>query len=282
MEANAAEGEEFLREMLAMDEGARRLGEFAFGMNDSVQEFTGHTLFDEKLGVIVVHMALGKAYPESGGKNESALHGTSSATSEARAKFTRTASSSIGTASSCPICSDRSSGDTHLPRGARSLPADCLRILEAADAIVHTGDFTASSVLVDLERLGPVVAVQGNMDDGELRAALPVRTTAELEGLCGKEPRNDCASPAVVAPDGNRRTTKALIDVNFRATPARCPLFGQRQDRTRGAQVVLVHHHPHRDQQPAAVGDAGPAVEGNRAMPSLSSRPTRILARLRS
>ena len=73
VEARAAEGEEFLREMLAMDEGARRLGEFAFGMNDAVQEFTGHTLFDEKLGG-TVHMALGKAYPESGGKNESALH----------------------------------------------------------------------------------------------------------------------------------------------------------------------------------------------------------------
>jgi aminopeptidase len=73
VEARASEGEDFLREMLAMDDGARRLGEFAFGMNDSVQEFTGHTLFDEKLGG-TVHMALGKAYPESGGKNESALH----------------------------------------------------------------------------------------------------------------------------------------------------------------------------------------------------------------
>ena len=48
---------------------------------------------------------------------------------------------------------------------------------------MHTGDFTAASVLADLERLGPVTAVQGNMDDGELRAALPVRTTVELEGL---------------------------------------------------------------------------------------------------
>jgi aminopeptidase len=72
-EAHAAEGGDFLQEMLAMDDGARRLGEFAFGMNDAVQEFTGHTLFDEKLGG-TVHMALGKAYPESGGKNESALH----------------------------------------------------------------------------------------------------------------------------------------------------------------------------------------------------------------
>jgi aminopeptidase len=73
VEARATEGEAFLQEMLAMDEGARRLGEFAFGMNDAVREFTGHTLFDEKLGG-TVHMALGKAYPESGGKNESALH----------------------------------------------------------------------------------------------------------------------------------------------------------------------------------------------------------------
>jgi putative phosphoesterase len=38
-------------------------------------------------------------------------------------------------------------------------------------------------VLADLEGFGPVTAVQGNMDDGELRRALPVRTTVELEGI---------------------------------------------------------------------------------------------------
>jgi putative phosphoesterase len=38
-------------------------------------------------------------------------------------------------------------------------------------------------VLEDLRRFGPVTAVQGNMDDGILRASLPVRTTAEVEGL---------------------------------------------------------------------------------------------------
>jgi aminopeptidase len=73
VEASAARGQDFLEEMIGVDDGARRLGEFAFGMNDAVQEFTGHTLFDEKLGG-TVHMALGKAYPESGGTNESALH----------------------------------------------------------------------------------------------------------------------------------------------------------------------------------------------------------------
>ncbi len=48
---------------------------------------------------------------------------------------------------------------------------------------MHTGDFTTASVLADLERFAPVTAVQGNMDDGELRRLLPVRGTAELEGI---------------------------------------------------------------------------------------------------
>jgi aminopeptidase len=42
-------------------------------MNDAVEEFTGHTLFDEKIGG-TVHLALGTSYPESGGVNQSALH----------------------------------------------------------------------------------------------------------------------------------------------------------------------------------------------------------------
>jgi aminopeptidase len=73
IESGASEGEGLLHEMLAMDDGARRVGEFAFGMNDAVQEFTGHTLFDEKIGG-TMHLALGKSYPESGGVNQSALH----------------------------------------------------------------------------------------------------------------------------------------------------------------------------------------------------------------
>jgi aminopeptidase len=73
VEAHAADGEQFLREMIALDDGSRRVGEFAFGMNDAVREFTSHTLFDEKIGG-TVHLALGKSYPESGGENRSALH----------------------------------------------------------------------------------------------------------------------------------------------------------------------------------------------------------------
>jgi putative phosphoesterase len=63
------------------------------------------------------------------------------------------------------------------------LPADCVRILERADLIVHTGDVTAASVLAELESFGPVAAVYGNMDEPELRASLPGRRVVEAEGL---------------------------------------------------------------------------------------------------
>ena len=73
VDATAARGQSYLREMIAMDDGARRVGEFAFGLNDAVTLFTKNILFDEKIGG-TIHLALGTAYPESGGTNRSALH----------------------------------------------------------------------------------------------------------------------------------------------------------------------------------------------------------------
>ena len=72
-EATASGDAAFLQEMLGLDEGARRLGEFAFGTNRGIQTFSKNTLFDEKIGG-TLHMALGRSIPESGGKNLSALH----------------------------------------------------------------------------------------------------------------------------------------------------------------------------------------------------------------
>jgi putative phosphoesterase len=56
-------------------------------------------------------------------------------------------------------------------------------LLEAADAILHVGDFTAASVLEELESLAPVAAVHGNMDEPALRSLLPERAVVEEEGL---------------------------------------------------------------------------------------------------
>jgi len=56
-----------------MDEGARRVGEFAFGLNYAIGDFSKNILFDEKIGG-TVHLALGTGYPETGSLNRSALH----------------------------------------------------------------------------------------------------------------------------------------------------------------------------------------------------------------
>ena len=71
--AEAARGIEFLETMLGSDPGARVLGEVAVGNNYGVQQFTRNTLYDEKIGG-TFHLALGNAYPETGGLNVSAVH----------------------------------------------------------------------------------------------------------------------------------------------------------------------------------------------------------------
>jgi len=73
VEATASRGETYLREMIALDEGASRVGEFAIGTNFGIRRFTKSTLFDEKIGG-TVHMALGASLPEAGGVNVSGLH----------------------------------------------------------------------------------------------------------------------------------------------------------------------------------------------------------------
>jgi aminopeptidase len=69
----ARRGKELLDELLGMDAGARRLGEFAIGTNYAVPTFTKNILFDEKIGG-TCHLALGASIPPTGGKVESALH----------------------------------------------------------------------------------------------------------------------------------------------------------------------------------------------------------------
>ncbi len=73
IEASARQGQEYLERMLELDSGARYLGEFAFGNNPRVVRATKNTLFDEKMGG-TIHLALGNSYPETGGRNISAVH----------------------------------------------------------------------------------------------------------------------------------------------------------------------------------------------------------------
>jgi aminopeptidase len=73
VDATAARGEEILLREIETDEGARFLGEVAIGNNYGIQRFTRNTLFDEKIGG-TCHVALGSSYPDTGGRNQSAIH----------------------------------------------------------------------------------------------------------------------------------------------------------------------------------------------------------------
>lgn len=72
-DASARTNESFLVQLLDMDEGSRRVGEFGIGTNRSITFFSNDILFDEKI-LGTVHFALGRSYTECGGTNHSALH----------------------------------------------------------------------------------------------------------------------------------------------------------------------------------------------------------------
>jgi aminopeptidase len=73
VKASAEKNEEFLLQTLDTDEGSRYVGEFAIGTNEGITRFTRQILFDEKISGSF-HMAVGAGYPETGSKNESAVH----------------------------------------------------------------------------------------------------------------------------------------------------------------------------------------------------------------
>ncbi len=73
VEASAEKGQDYLISQIDQDEGARVMGEFAIGTNYAIQQFTGDTLFDEKIGG-TIHIALGQGIEEAGGTNKSIIH----------------------------------------------------------------------------------------------------------------------------------------------------------------------------------------------------------------
>lgn len=73
VEATASTEQDYLQQIMTSDEGASLLGEFAFGTNPYLDRFCNDILLDEKIGG-TIHIALGRAYPECGGSNASAIH----------------------------------------------------------------------------------------------------------------------------------------------------------------------------------------------------------------
>jgi uncharacterized protein len=71
--------------------------------------------------------------------------------------------------------------DTHLPRGTRALPDECLELLRGAELVLHAGDFVSATFLEELRAIGPPVeGVCGNMDEPALKASLPKQRVVEV------------------------------------------------------------------------------------------------------
>ncbi|MEO9323782.1 metallophosphoesterase [Nocardioides sp. C4-1] len=97
--------------------------------------------------------------------------------------------------------------DTHLPKRAKDLPAEVWDRVDAADVVVHAGDWVDLDTLDRLEaRSRRLVAVVGNNDGPDLRARLPEVARATIGGVRfavvhetggkqGREARCDLAYP---------------------------------------------------------------------------------------
>jgi putative phosphoesterase len=96
--------------------------------------------------------------------------------------------------------------DTHIPQRARDLPHPLWAAIEAADVVVHAGDWVDVALLDEIERRATrLVGVHGNNDHGPLRERLPEVARAEIEGI----------RIAVVHETGDRKGREARCAARF-------------------------------------------------------------------
>jgi len=97
--------------------------------------------------------------------------------------------------------------DTHLPKRAKDLPAELWLAVDAADLVIHAGDWVEPELLDALEHRAPrLLAVWGNNDGPALRSRLPEIARDVVDGVriavihetgpsAGREKRCDTAFP---------------------------------------------------------------------------------------
>ena len=72
--------------------------------------------------------------------------------------------------------------DTHIPDRTKEMPQKVFEAFSNVDLIIHAGDLTSPRIIEDLEKIAPVVAVQGNMDRAN-GVDLPKSIVIKEEGL---------------------------------------------------------------------------------------------------
>ncbi len=75
--------------------------------------------------------------------------------------------------------------DTHIKSGSlvECLPHDLVPLIKEADMVIHAGDFVTKAAYDELSGICKLVAIQGNMDDAELKRSLPLQKVIEIEGI---------------------------------------------------------------------------------------------------
>jgi putative phosphoesterase len=96
--------------------------------------------------------------------------------------------------------------DTHVPQRARAIPDALWRAIEAADVVVHAGDWNGIPLLDEFEaRAARLIGVRGNNDGPDFAARLPEVATVELDGV----------ALAVVHDSGQREGRERRMDARF-------------------------------------------------------------------
>jgi uncharacterized protein len=96
--------------------------------------------------------------------------------------------------------------DTHVPSRAKTLPDEVWDAVDAADVVVHAGDWTSAELHRELaDRASQLVGVYGNNDGPELRDVLPEVALVTLAGV----------RFAVVHETGGRAKREARMGVLF-------------------------------------------------------------------
>ena len=97
--------------------------------------------------------------------------------------------------------------DTHVPSRAKALPAEVWAAADAADLVIHAGDWTSIALLDEFERRSSrLLAVRGNNDGPEFDTRLELVEQAVVDGVriavvhetgqkAGREVRADASHP---------------------------------------------------------------------------------------
>ena len=149
--------------------------------------------------------------------------------------------------------------DTHIPDFKRVLPDALASLFSRVDLIIHAGDITEESVLLELEKIAPVAAVYGNRDSETLKARLPKKMVLTLHGHRG----------GVIHGDGEKGTTMQRIAGFFPEAPVECVIFGHSHIPCNRVINGVLYFNPgsptaKRRQAYPSVGilDIGDAIEG--------------------